>query len=142
MLRVGEKLLNSLLQEIRGALGEEKPLSEVLFDRELSSFGDSLLNFAYSLATTLSRGRPSGVRMPNSVLVEVAEVSGLRRLLPKRVTRKQRADAVESLLAYAWIRGMVNMEQLVNELKICVEKPSEALTPIVRGILEELADEN
>ena len=95
--------------------GEE--LSRILTDKGLAQFGDSLLNFAYSLALTESGGRPRGVKVEDRVLAEAASKAGLRKLLPRRVGRGEVANSLEALLGHSWLEKQITLEEVVSCLR-------------------------
>ncbi len=72
----------------------EEDLTRILTDKGLAQFGDSLINFAYSLAITKTTGKPRGVKVQDKILAEAAVKAGLRRLLPRRVGRGEVANSL------------------------------------------------
>lgn len=96
---------------------KEEELSRILTDKGLAQFGDSLLNFAYSLAITETMGKPKGVRIEDRVLAEAAVKAGLRKLLPRRVGRGDVANSIEALLGHSWLEKQVTLDEIVSRLK-------------------------
>ena len=80
-------------------------------DRGLAKFGDSLLNFVFSLALSEYLGRPTGERVPNASLSVALELSGLRHLVPPRTDKHGKGDIAEALFAYAWLEGAITIEE-------------------------------
>lgn len=80
----------------------------------LSSFGDVLLNFLYSYAISKASGRWEGRRVANSVLAQSLALSKLKK--PSRSDRQTLGNYVESLIATAWIGGIVKTEECVEVL--------------------------
>lgn len=108
-------------------------LTEVLTDHNLASLGDTYINFAYSLALSNRKGKPSGTKVKGSILVEALKKAELRELLPARMTRHILADAAEALIAYAWLNGYITLEETVATLEKTddpVEGFSQLLTTI------------
>ena len=97
----------------KGKMREEE-LARILTDKGLAQFGDSLLNFAYSIAVTRTTGKPKGFKVQDRVLAEAAVKAGLRRLLPRRVSRGEVANSVEALLGYAWLGKLVTLDDVVS----------------------------
>jgi len=93
-----------------------KNLAEVLTDRNLASLGDTYINFAYSLALSERKGKPSGVKVKGSMLAEALKKTGLRKHLPSRMTRHMLADAAEALVVYAWLHNYITLEESVGTL--------------------------
>jgi len=83
-------------------------------DKGLAKFGDSLLNFIFSLALSEYLDRPTGERVPNSSLALALEMSGLRKLAPPRSDKHARGDVAEAILAYAWLEGLITIEEAVE----------------------------
>ena len=92
-------------------------LTSILTDRGLAQFGDSLLNFAYSLALTETGGKPKGTKVPDKILAEAAVKAGLRSHLPRRVGRGEVANGLEALLAQTWLEKLVTLDEIVTCLK-------------------------
>ncbi len=89
-------------------------LVRILTDKGLAQFGDSLLNFAYSLAVTQTTGKPKGFKVKDEVLAEAAVKAGLRKLLPRRVGRGEVANSLEALLGHSWLEKQVTLEEVVS----------------------------
>lgn len=85
-------------------------------DHDLASFGDSYLNFVYSIATSNRKGRPEGRKAKGSMLAEALRRANMRELLPSRMSRHALADAVEALVVYSYLSGCVNMEEATKIL--------------------------
>jgi len=92
-------------------------LTEVLMDHNLASLGDTYINFAYSLALSNRRGKPSGAKVKGSVLAEALKETRLREHLPSRMTRHMLADAAEALVVYAWLHNYITLEESVKILE-------------------------
>ena len=101
----------------------ETNLKRILTDNALARFGDSLLNFAFSLALTETAGHPTGTRVPDRILAEAAAKAGLRAHLPRRSSRGDVANSIEALLGFVWLRRLITLD----EMRDCLRK--EGLTP-------------
>jgi Na+-transporting NADH:ubiquinone oxidoreductase subunit NqrF len=92
-------------------------LTEVLTDHDLASLGDTYINFAYSLALSNQREKPSGTKVKGSVLAEALKKAELREHLPARMTRHMLADAAEALIVYAWLHNYITLGKTVAMLE-------------------------
>jgi len=113
-------------------------VEELLRDRGLAGFGDSLVNFLYSLAATRKYGRPMGLKVGNRALAEAVRRSKFRELLPRRVDRKTMGDYAEALIAYAWLRRLVTTDSCVEILAENVDSPVDAFTDLLKTVMEAL----
>ncbi|NJD99200.1 hypothetical protein E3E26_05320 [Thermococcus sp. LS1] len=86
-------------------------------DKGLSKFGDSLINFVFSLALSEYLGRPTGERVPNASLSIALELSGLRHVVPPRTDKHGKGDIAEAIFAYAWLEEKITVEEAVEILK-------------------------
>ncbi|WP_297513846.1 ribonuclease III family protein [Thermococcus sp.] len=98
-------------------------------DKGLAKFGDSLLNFAFSLALSEYLGRPTGERVPNASLALALEMSGLRKLAPPRSDKHVRGDVAEAIFAYAWLEGLITIDEAARIIR---ENLSEDVTHFTR----------
>lgn len=98
-------------------VSQYKNLREVLMDQKLAALGDAYVNLVYSLALSKRKGEPTGAKVDNRLLAQALKMVGLRSLLPPRIDRHKQADAAEALIAYAWVRGFMTMEEGVNILE-------------------------
>jgi len=108
-------------------------LTEVLTDHNLASLGDTYINFAYSLALSNRRGKPSGTKVKGSVLAEALKKAELRRHLPARMTRHMLADAAEALIVYAWLHNYITLEESVATLEK-TDDPIEGFSQLLATI--------
>lgn len=97
-------------------MSKENVISQVLENRRLASLGDAYVNFVYSLALTKIDGRPTGIKVSDRILAQAFKLAGLRDCLGTRVTRKDLANACESLLVDAYIRDLLTIEESVGIL--------------------------
>ena len=86
-------------------------------DRGLAKFGDSLLNFVFSLALSEYLGRPTGERVPNASLAIALEASGLKHIVPPRTDKHGKGDIAEAIFAYAWLEGTITIEEAVEIIR-------------------------
>ncbi len=116
----------------------QKSLTDILTDKGLAQFGDSLLNFAYSLALTEISGEPRGTKVQDKILAEAAVKAGLRRHLPRRVGRGDVANGFEALMAHAWLEKLVTLDEIVTFLKTDSLSPSNSFAQLAALVLARL----
>lgn len=92
-------------------------LTDVLTDHKLASLGDTYINFAYSLALSNRKGKPTGAKVKGRVLAEALKKAGLRKHMPSRMTQHKLADAAEALIVYAWLHNCTTLEESVKMLE-------------------------
>lgn len=86
-------------------------------DKNLSKFGDSLVNFLFSLALSEYLGKPSAGRVPNSSLAMALDRANLLKYVPSRTDKHGKGDIAEAIIAYAWLEKKINTDEAVNILK-------------------------
>ena len=97
-------------------MSHEELIHEIMRDKQLASLGDAFVNFICSLALTKTSRKPQGVKVSDRIIAEAFRQSGLRKYLGTRVSRKDLANASESLLAEAYQRKLITIEESVNIL--------------------------
>jgi hypothetical protein len=112
-------------------------LTEILTDHNLASLGDTYTNFAYSLALSNRKGKPSGTKVKGSVLAEALKKAELRKHLPARMTRHTLADAAEALIVYAWLHNYITLEESVTTLKK-TDNPVEGFSQLLATIKDRV----
>ena len=113
-------------------------LAKILSDPQLAQFGDSLLNFAYSVALTETSGRPKGIKVQDRVLAEAAVKAGLRKHLPRRVGRGDVANSLEALLGHAWLEKFLSLDEIVSYLKASSLNPAEDFSKLAELALSRI----
>ena len=116
----------------------DEDLDKILTDTGLAQFGDSLLNFAYSIALTETNGQPRGTKVPDKILADAAAKAGLRKRLPRRVGRGDVANSLEALLGHVWLQKMITLEEIVSCLKTENLDPSKNFSTLVDLALSKL----
>ena len=96
---------------------ETRNLSAILTDTGLAQLGDSLLNFAYSVALTEKLGRPTGTKVSDKTLAEAAVKAGLRKHLPRRIGRGEVANSIEALLGFIWLEKKMTLDEILGGLR-------------------------
>jgi hypothetical protein len=120
----------------------DEALVNVLTDAGLAQFGDSLLNFAYSIALTEIMGKPRGTKVPDRILADAAVGAGLRKLLPRRVNRGDVANSLEALLGYAWLQKTITLDEIVGCLKAENLEPSKNFSVLATLALSKLQQQS
>ena len=120
----------------------DEDLGKILTDTRLAQFGDSLLNFAYSIALTETTGRPRGTKIQDKILADAAARAGLRKRLPRRVGRGDVANSLEALLGHVWLQKMITLEEIVACLKTESLDPSKNFSALVEIALSKLKQQS
>ncbi|MEM2119148.1 MAG: ribonuclease III family protein [Candidatus Bathyarchaeia archaeon] len=108
-------------------------LNDVFKDHDLASLGDAYINFAYSLALSVRKGKPSATKVKGALLAEALKKAGLREYAPSRTSSHDLADAAEALIVYAWLQKYVTLEDTVSTIANA-EKPTDGLTLLLQKI--------
>ena len=125
--------LNKILAEVTT---KNVSLTEMLKDKEAAKLGDAYLNFVYSLALSIKKGTPSGVKLSNKALAEAMRRSGLRSLMPSRLSRHDLGGSAEALLIHALSRNMINTRELLDAFS--KYDVIDALAYVLKKIKEEI----
>jgi len=102
-------------------MNNEETLRQVMRNKQLASLGDAFVNFVYSLALTQANGKPQSVKVSDRILANAFKLSGLRKYLGTRISKKDFANASESLLIDAYQKRLITIEESV---KILCEDPN------------------
>jgi len=107
-----------MAEEIRAnqILKKYANLQEIMLDKDLAKLGDAYVNFVYSLALSLRLQRPTGAKVNNQILARAIKNAGLREMLPRRMDRHVQGNAAEALIAYAWLRKSLSLEDCLKFL--------------------------
>ncbi|BAA29835.1 ribonuclease III family protein [Pyrococcus horikoshii] len=119
-----------------------------MIDKGLAKFGDSLINFLYSLALTEFLGKPTGDRVPNASLAIALDLAGLSKGL-RRMDKHAKGDYAEALIAQAWLEGVISEREAIEIIKANLsvdvldfskkkEAIGKALAPLLRVVAERL----
>ncbi len=112
-------------------------LLDVLKDHELAALGDAYVNFIFSLASSRRLGKPTGKKVDSRILANALRKANLRESLPPRVDRHKQADAAEALIMYAWIRGIITIEECIAVLEK-ESSPEEGFGTLLEMILRRV----
>jgi len=97
-------------------MNNEETLRQVMRNKQLASLGDAFVNFVYSLALTQANGKPQSVKVSDRTLANAFKLSGLRKYLGTRISKKDLANASESLLVDAYQKKLITIEESVRIL--------------------------
>src|SRR5438477_12133737 len=114
----------------------------MLTDTGLAQFGDSLLNFAYSIALTETTGRARGTKVQDKILADAAAKTGLRKRLPRRVGRGDVANGLEGLLGHVWLQKMITLEEILACIKSENLDSSKSFSTLVEIALSKLKQQS
>jgi len=113
-------------------------IREVLRDKHLASLGDAIVNLAYSLALTQVSGSPQGIKVSDKIIAEALKLAGLRQYLGTRVTKKDMANAGEALLAEAYRRNVLTIDESVRILTASPDGPAGGLHELLKLAAERV----
>ena len=103
-------------------------------EKNLSSFGDVLLNFLCSASLARVNGKWEGRRIKNTVLAKALLSSNAKK--PRRSNRQMLGNHVEALVAKAWINGEVTTEECINVLCLYINDDNESQTMALRRLID------
>lgn len=113
-------------------MSSPQDIRQILRDKQLASLGDAFVNFVYSLALTQSSGKPQAVKVSDRILAEAFKLADLRKYLGTRVSRKDLANASESLLFEAYHRKLVTIEESVGIITGNPDGPETGLSDLLK----------
>jgi hypothetical protein len=91
-------------------------LSAASKDKGLAQVGDALVNFVYSIARSQVLGMRTGKKVNRTILSEALKGADLRHLSRPRADTHDLADTVEAIVAYAWAKKVISLEEMVQIL--------------------------
>ena len=113
-------------------------LRHIMRDKQLASLGDAFVNFVYSLALTRLKGYPQGTKVSDRILAQALRQSGLRDCLGTRVTKKDLANASEAVLAKAYLKELLTVEESIRRICQYSENPDAGLSDLLKLAAEKL----
>ena len=119
-------------------MAKTQGLSGILTNSGLAQFGDSLLNFAFSMALTEKLGHPTGTKVSDKTLAEAAVKAGLRKHLPRRIGRGDVANSLEALLGFAWLQKLISLDEILARLKADTATPAQNFADLAELALARL----
>jgi len=91
-------------------------LKAVLLDKNLSKFGDAIVNFIYNAAIYEETEQSKGVKVWDSCLAQACKDSHLRNFLGTRKNAGDIGDAVEAFIAYVYLRNKSSINDMIQIL--------------------------
>ncbi len=119
-------------------MSKRETIHRIMRDKQLASLGDAFVNFIYSLALTQISSKPQAVKVSDKILAEALRFSGLREYLGTRVSRKDIANASESLLIEAYRSNRLTIEESVRILSENPKGPVAGLSDLLGLAAERL----
>lgn len=123
-------------------MSKEDSIRAVSRDRQLASLGDAFVNFVYSLALTEKEGKPHGVKVSDKILAQAFRLAGLRDYLGTRISRKDLANATESLLVYAYLGDLLTIDESVQILVQHPDALEGGLVDLIRLVAERVKEKS
>jgi dsRNA-specific ribonuclease len=120
-------------------MNNEETLRQVMRNKQLASLGDAFVNFVYSLALTQANGKPQSVKVSDRILAEAFKISGLRKYLGTRISKKDLANASESLLVDAYQKKLITIEESVKILSQDPNGLQAGLSQLMKLTAERIA---
>jgi hypothetical protein len=115
-------------------------IRQILRDKKLASLGDALVNLIYSLALTQVSGSPQGIKVSDRLLADALKLAGLRQYMGSRVARKDMANASEALIAEAYRKNVLTIEESVKILAANPDGPSGGLFELLKLAATRISD--
>jgi hypothetical protein len=113
-------------------MSQQSLLRQIMRDKQLASLGDAYVNFVYSLALTRFNGYPQGTKVSDKILAEALRMAGLRDHLGTRVAKKDMANASEAILAEAYRRNLLSIEESIQVIVQHGEIPTAGLSDLLK----------
>lgn len=115
-------------------------IRRIMRDKQLASMGDAFVNFAYSLALSQSNGKTQAVKVSDRILAEAFRLAGLRKYLGTRLSRKDLANASESILFEAYQRKLLTIEEGVGIITRNPDGPQAGLSELLKLATERVSN--
>ncbi|MFQ6124178.1 MAG: ribonuclease III family protein [Candidatus Heimdallarchaeota archaeon] len=106
--------MDSFQHTLRTFISEETDFKHILTDKNLAKFGDSLINFIYSIAKSVVVGVFCGEKVSDKALASALSETPLKNKTRPRSTVNEQADAVEAFCAYLWFIQLSSLEEMVT----------------------------
>ena len=116
-------------------------IRRVVRDKQLASLGDAFINFVYSLALTKISSHPQATKVSDRILSEAFRLAGLREYLGTRLSRKDLANAAESLLVEAYRKQLISIDESVLILSQNPDGPEAGLSNLLKLAAERVTKE-
>jgi len=119
-------------------MSNQEPVRQIMYDKRLASLGDAFVNFIYSLALTQINGHPEGIKVSDRDLSEAFRLAGLREYLGTRLSKKDFANASESLLVEAYRKRLLTIEESVKIITQNPDGPKAGLVDLLKLVVSRL----
>lgn len=97
-------------------------LSSILSDKNLSKFGDSIVNFIYNAAIYEATQELKGTKVWDSSLAKACKDSQLRAFLGTRKNVGDIGDAVEAFIAYVYLKNKNSVNNMIMILSKVIKQ--------------------
>ena len=107
-------------------------VQHIMRDKQLASLGDSFINFVYSLALTRLKNQPQSTKVSDRILSDAFRIANLRSYLGSRISRKDLANAAEAILAEAYLKQLISIDESVSSVSSSPDGPEAGLSVLVK----------
>ncbi len=114
-------IVNPFQRTLSTFIPEEIDLKHILTDKNLAKFGDSLINFLYSIAKSIVTGVFCGEKVSDKSLASAIRETPLINKTRPRSNVNEQADAVEAFCAYLWLKPKVSLEEMATIIVQAIE---------------------
>ncbi len=120
----------------------------IMNDKGLAQIGDNLVNFCYSLAKSVVLDTMQGEKVRDSVLARAIRATHVYQYMRRRTDIGKAADAYEALMAWLWMKNLLDIPFIVDFLTKHLEISSktnrkeegEIAAIAFQKLLEKVAD--
>ncbi|RLE97104.1 MAG: hypothetical protein DRJ63_09595 [Thermoprotei archaeon] len=89
---------------------------KLVLNKAYAQLGDSILNFVVSAGLTFALKKPCGIKVADKILRRIITKEEILSIVEKTVfTEMEKEDILEALIAYAWLKGIVSIDELIEE---------------------------
>lgn len=88
----------------------------IMNDKGLAQIGDNLVNFCYSLAKSIALNKMQGEKVRDSVLARAIRATSVYQYMRRRTDVGKAADAYEALMAWLWMKNLLDISSIVDFL--------------------------
>jgi dsRNA-specific ribonuclease len=130
------------------SLVQHDTIESIMNDKGLAQIGDNLVNFFYSLAKSVATGVASGEKVRDSVLAKAIRATSVYHHIGRRTDAGRAADAYEAIIAYLWMKGQLDIKDVVRFLTDILDidsttnrkREAEISSEAFRLLLESISD--
>ncbi|MFW9849097.1 MAG: ribonuclease III family protein [Candidatus Thorarchaeota archaeon] len=129
------------------SLVQHDSIESIMNDKGLAQIGDNLVNFCYSLAKSIVLEKMQGQKVRDSVLARAIRATSVYQYMGRRTDVGKAADAYEALMAWLWMKGLLEISSIVDFLvkhlnldtKTNRKKEGEIASIAFQKLLEEVS---